>query len=115
MRNKKWKHQMLRLDLLQSYTVAQYPNKIFYRYSDQFDWPRGFMFKQFNNQLVIEKDLNSNILWFEKTFFEEIKNLYQMSSLPNNDDFVKNDFNTNFFQINESFEKEEFNPSVFGN
>ena len=67
--NKEMKHRMLRLDLLQSQSVNQYPNKIFYQYPDQVDWPGGFMFEIFRNQLVIEKDLKANILWFDNSFF----------------------------------------------
>lgn len=115
MNTKRWKHQMLRLDLLLSQSVNQYPNKIFYKYPDQVDWPRGFLFEKFRNQLVIEKDLNANVLWFDKSFFEEIKDKYQMCGLAEDDEFVKNDLTTNFFQINESIGEEEFNPSVFVN
>jgi hypothetical protein len=115
MRNKRWKHQMLRLDLLQSQKVNQFPNKFILKYLDREEWPRGFMFKNFRSKVVIEKDLETNILWFEKSFFEEIKLLYEISSLPNDDESVKNDLTTNFFQINESIGNQEFNPSHFGN
>ena len=113
MNTKRWKHQMLRLDLLQSHTVNQFPNKIFYQYPDQVDWPRGFMFKKFRNQIVIDKDLNANVLWFDKSFFEEIKDKYQMCDLTEDDEFVINDLTTNFFQINENIGNQEFNPSEF--
>jgi hypothetical protein len=113
--NKEMKHRMLRLDLLQSQSVNQYPNKIFYQYPDQVDWPRGFMFEIFRNQLVIEKDLKANILWFDNSFFNEIEYFYRLSGLAHDDEFVKNDLTTNFFQFNESIGNEEFNPSVFGN
>lgn len=109
------KHKMLRLDLLQSQSVHQFPNKILYQYPDQVDWPRGFMFEKFRNQLVIEKDLDSNVLWLERSFFEEIKFLYQMCSLAYDDEFVKHDLETNFFQVDETIGAAEFNPSVFGN
>jgi hypothetical protein len=113
MNTKKWKHQMLRLDLLQSQSVNQYPNKIFYHYPDQVDWPKGFMFEKFRNQLVIEKDLNASVLWFDNSFFEEIKDKYQMCGLTEDDEFVINDLTTNFFQINENIGNQEFNPSEF--
>lgn len=113
--NKEMKHRMLRLDLLQSHTVNQFLNKIFYQYPDQVDWPRGFMFNNFSNKPVIEKDLDSNILWLERSFFDEIEYFYQLSGLAHDDEFVKNDLETNFFQINESIGIEEFNPAEFGN
>ena len=112
--NKKMKHIMLRLDLLQSQSVNQFSNKIFYQYPDQVDWPRGFMFEKFRNLLVIEKDLDSNVLWLERSFFDEIKNLYKYCGLDHVDEFVKLDLETNFFKFNESIGKEEFNPSLFG-
>ena len=37
-----------------------------------------------------------------------------MHSLAHDDEFVKNDLETNFFQVNETIGVEEFNPSVFG-
>ena len=113
--NKKMKHIMLRLDLLQSQSVNQFSNKIFYQYPDQVDWPRGFMFEKFRNLLVIEKDLDSNVLWLERSFFDEIKNLYNYCSLDHHDEFVKHDLDTYFFHVNETIGSEEFNPSVFGN
>jgi hypothetical protein len=109
------KHQMLRLDLLQSHTINQFPNKILYQYPDQVDWPLQFRFKNFRNQLVIEKDINANVLWLERSFFDEIKFLYQMCSLANDDEFVKHDLETNFFNVNETIGAAEFNPSGFGN
>lgn len=106
---------MLRLDLLESHKVNQFSNKLFYKYPDKTDWPRGFMFKKFRNQIVIEKDLNANVLWLDKSFFEEIKSLYKVCGLVEEDEFIINDLEINFFQINESIGVEEFNPSVFGN
>jgi hypothetical protein len=115
MENPSLKHKMLRLDLLQSHTINQYPNKIFYQYPNQVDRPGIFSFKKFMNQLVIEKDLDINVLWLDRSFFVAIKSLYQYCNLAHDDEFVKNDLTTNFFRINESFGIEEFNPSVFGN
>ncbi len=113
--NTNTKHQMLRLDLLQSQSVNQFSNKILCQYPDQVDWPGGFSFRNFNNQLVIEKDLDSNVLWLKRSFFDEIKFLYQMCGLAYDDEFVKHDLETNFFQVHETIGAEEFNPSVFGN
>jgi hypothetical protein len=113
--NPNTKHQLLRLDLLQSRAINQFPNKILYQYPDQVDWPRGFMFEKFRNQLVIEKDIDSNVLWLERSFFDEIKKLYNYFGLDHHDEFVKHDLDTYFFNVNETIGAEQFNPSVFGN
>lgn len=115
MTNPRLKHQMLRLDLLQSHVINQYPNKLFYKYTNIEDLPERFSFKEFSNKSVIEKDLDSNVLWFERSFFDQIKLIYRMHCLAHDDDFVKNDLETNFFNINENIGNQEFNPSVFGN
>jgi len=104
---------MLRLDLLQSHTINQFPHKILYQYPDQVDWPRWFSFKKLSNTSVIEKDLDLNVLWLERSFFDEIKFLYQMCGLAYDDEFVKHDLETNFFQVNERIGQEEFNPFEF--
>ena len=108
-------HKSLRLDLLESHRVEQYPNKIFYRYPNEEVLPNRFLYKKFAEKIIIEKDLDANFLWFENSFFEEIKVFYQMCSSAHDDDFVKNNLETNFFQINESIGAENFNPSEFGN
>jgi hypothetical protein len=113
--NPNTKHQLLRLDLLQSHTINQFPNKILYQYPDQVDWPHKFMFKEFRNQIVIEKDSDSNVLWLERSFFDEIKKLYNYFGLDHHDEFVKHDLDTYFFHVNETIGAEEFNPSVFAN
>jgi hypothetical protein len=92
-------HKFLRLDLLHSHTLDQYPNKIFYCYPN-------------------EKDLGSNFLWVDNLFFQEIKSYLICFSLgfnlEDNESFL-NFFQNVFFQFNESIGIEEFNPSVFGN
>ncbi len=111
-------HKSLRLDLLNSNTVEQYPNKIFYHYPNEEALPNKFLYKEFAEKIVIEKDLVSNSLWIDKLFFEEIKvNLICFSlgfNLEDNESFT-NFFQNYFFQFNESIGKEKFNPSVFGN
>ncbi len=111
-------HKSLRLHLLQSHTIEQYPNKIFYHYPSEEDLPNRFLYKKFAKKFVIEKDLGSNLLWVDKLFFEEIKSyLVYFSSgfnFEDNESFL-NFFQNYFFQFNESIGKEEFNPSVFGN
>ncbi len=115
MTNKELKHRMLRLDLLQSQSVHQFPNKIFYQYPKIENYSSKFSFDDIRNQIVIEKDSNLNILWFDNKFFEKIKKLYDFSELAHDDEFVKHDLETNFFNVNETIGAEEFNPSVFAN
>ena len=111
-------NKSLRLDLLNSHTVEQYPNKIFYHYPNEEDLPNKFLYKKFAEKIVIEKDLVSNFLWIDKLFFKEIKSNLICFSLGFNledNESLKNFFQNYFFQFNESIGKEEFNPSVFGN
>jgi hypothetical protein len=111
-------HKSLRLDLLHSHTVDQYPNKIFYCYPNEKDLPNKFLYKDFAEKIVIEKDLGSNFLWVDNLFFQEIKSYLICFSLgfnlEDNESFL-NFFQNDFFQFNESIGIEEFNPSVFGN
>ena len=113
--NNKLKHLVLRLDLLQEKTSNDYPNKLFYCFTNDEDSPTIFSYEEFNNQIVIEKDIESKVLLFDNRFFEDIKYLYQIWSLPCEDEFFKNDLKTNFFQVNEKIGEQEFNPSEFGN
>ena len=115
MTNKELKHRILRLDLLQSQSLNQFPNKIFYQYPNIENYSSNFSFDDIRNQIVMEKDSNLNILWFDNSFFEKIKSLYNFFGFANDDEFVKHDLETNFFNVNETIETEEFNPSVFGN
>jgi hypothetical protein len=69
------KHAMLRLDLLHIKSVNQFPEKTLFQYPDLHYCPSTL--QKFSNKIVIEKDTNSNILWFEKSFFEEIKFFYR--------------------------------------
>ncbi len=115
MTNKELKHRILRLDLLQSQSLNQFPNKIFYQYPNIENYSSNFSFDDIRNQIVIEKDSNLNILWFDNSFFENIKSLYNFFGFANDDEFVKHDLETYFFNVNETIEAEEFNPSVFGN
>jgi hypothetical protein len=109
-------HRLLRLDLLQSHTVAQFPNKIFYHYPNQVSWSLGSIFDSVRNKVIIEKDLCSNSLWFDNIFFEEIKSGLPYLSLHfDENESLKNFLQNYFFQFNESIGKEEFNPSEFGN
>jgi hypothetical protein len=111
-------HLTLRLDLLHSHTVEQYPNKIFYHYPNEEDLPNGVLYKKFAEKIVIEKDLGSNFLWVDKLFFEEIKenlNSFGLGFYFEDNESFRNFFQNYFFQFNESIGKEEFNPSVFGN
>ena len=111
-------HKSLRLDLLQSHTVALFPNKIFYHYPNEEDLPNKFSYKKFAEKIVIEKDLGSNFLWIDNLFFQEIKSYLICFSLgfnfEDNESFI-NFFQNDFFQVNETIGEEEFNPSVFGN
>ena len=115
MTNKELKHRILRLDLLQSQSLNQFPNKIFYQYPNIENYSNNLSFDDFRNQIVIEKDSNLNILWFDNKFFEKIKSLYNFCGLPNDNEFVKHDLETTFFNVNEPIGAAEFNPSVFGN
>jgi hypothetical protein len=109
---------ILKLDLLQSRTIVQFPDKIFYYYPNIEDLPNNFLYPEFTERIVIEKDSSSNVLWVDKLFFEEIK--VNFNSLGLGLYFEDNKSFTNFFQnyvfqFNESIGNEEFNPSVFGN
>ena len=115
MTNKELKHRILRLDLLQSQSLNQFPNKIFYQYPNIENYSSNFSFDDIRNQIVIEKDSNLNILWFDNEFFEKIKSLYNFFGLANDNEFVKHDLETTFFNVNEPIGAAEFNPSVFGN
>lgn len=110
--NIRQKHRILRLDLLHTKMVNQFPEKTLFQYPDLDYCPRNL--QEFSNKVVIEKDTNSNILWFEKSFFEEIINLYRLSSLEDDEEFIINDLQTNFFNCDESIGNEKFNPSEFG-
>ena len=110
--NIRQKHRILRLDLLHTKMVNQFPEKTLFQYPDLDYCPRNL--QEFSNKVVIEKDTNSNILWFEKSFFEEIKFFYRFSGLNDDNDFIINDLTANFFQINEIVEGNGFNPSEFG-
>jgi hypothetical protein len=103
---------MLRLDLLHTKIVNQFPEKTLFQYPDLDYCPS--ILQKFCNKVVIEKDTNSNILWFEKSFFEEIKFFYRFRGLNDDNDFIINDLTANFFQINEIVEGNGFNPSEFG-
>jgi hypothetical protein len=108
----------LRLDLLQSHIIEQFPNKIFYYYPSEEELPNRFLYKKFAEKIVIEKDLGSNFLSVDNLFFEETKENLKSSGLgfyfEDNESFI-NFFQNDFFQFNESIGEEKFNPSVFGN
>ena len=109
---------ILRLDLLQSHIIEQFPNKIFYYYSNNEDFPNNFLYHEFTERIVIEKDLSSNVLWVDKLFFEEIKENFKSLGLglyfEDNESF-KNFLQNYFFQFNENIGIQEFNPAAFGN
>ena len=109
------KHAMLRLDLLRSHSVNQFPEKNLFKYPCLENCPSKFVFNEFSNKIVIERDLKSNILWFEKSFFEKIKFCYKYSGLIDEEDYVIDDLYNNFFQINENIGEYNFNPYEFGN
>ena len=109
---------ILRLDLLQSRIILQFPDKIFYYYPNKEDLPNKFLNKKFAGKIVIEKDLGSNVLWVDKFFIEEIKLNFNSLGLglyfEDNESFL-NFFQNYIFQFNESIGKEDFNPSAFAN
>ncbi|RAR73814.1 hypothetical protein [Flavobacterium aciduliphilum] len=108
---------ILRFDILQSQFIEQFPNKIFYYYPNKEDLPRFALKNKFNERIVIEKDLGSNVLWMDKLFFEKIKGYFNSLGLglyfEDNESFL-NFFQNYFLQFNESIGKEGFNPSSFG-
>jgi hypothetical protein len=97
--NPKTKHTMLRLDLLESFSIEVYPTKTFYKYSENKDYSKGFLFENCVGRIIIEKDCFTKQLLFERAFFDEIKNWYLYSSLLSEDEFVKNELEI-FFSSN---------------
>lgn len=112
----KTKHTMLRLDLLESFSMEAYPTKIFYKYLDINEWSKGFLFENCTGRIVIEKDSFTKQLLFERAFFDEIKNWYLYSALPSDNEFVKRDLEI-FFSSNinivDSGNKILYNPIEF--
>ncbi len=90
---------MLRFDLLESFSVEVYPTKLFYKYSENNYFSKGFLFENFIGRKVIEKDTYTKQLLFERAFFDEIKKCYLLSTLPSDDEFVKTDLEI-FFSSN---------------
>ena len=114
--NPKTKHTMFRFDLLESFSVEAYPTKIFYKYSENNDFSKGFLFENCLGRIVIEKDSFTEQLLFERSFFDEIKNWYLYSALPSDDEFVKNEleifFSSNIDIVNNNNEI-VYNPIQF--
>ena len=110
------KHTMLRLDLLESFSIEVYPTKTFYKYQETNEWPRGFLFKNCTGRIVIEKDTYTKQLLFERAFFDEIKNSYLYCTLPSDDEYVKRDLEL-FFSSNIDIKDNDnilYNPIEFG-